>query len=179
MTQAVHLIPLLCPKCRGAVPAQPGEVAWVCDACGQAMLIDDTNGSRSIDAFFSAQIGQNALARPFWVARGSVRFTTRQTYRGDESRAMNEFWSVPRLFYVPAYDLPVNQVVQEGIRLMSNPVAMQSGPRARYQPVVVSPRDVKPLAEFLVMSIEAARKDALKLLDFTVQLEEAQLWFLP
>jgi hypothetical protein len=38
---------------------------------------------------------------------------------------------------------------------------------------------VHPLAEFILLGIEADRKDALKTLNFTLDLERPQLWILP
>jgi hypothetical protein len=179
MSQAVRLIPLQCAKCQTAVPAQPGEVAWVCAACGQALLLDETKGVQPVDVFFSAQIQANQTGRPYWVALGTVSELSRQTYHGNESKAMAEFWSAGRLFYVPAWKLPVDDVVNEGVRLLSKPVLMKPGGPAAFYPVTISTRDVRPLAEFIVMSVEAARKDALKEFKFNIQLAPAQLWILP
>jgi hypothetical protein len=113
------------------------------------------------------------------VARGAVQALQRQTYRGDESRAMAEFWAVPRLFYVPAYRLPVEQVVATGVSLLRQSVRMEPGSRADFHPVILSPTDVRPIAEFVVMSIEAERKDALRDLKFEIKLDPAQLWVIP
>jgi hypothetical protein len=179
MSAPVRLIPLQCFKCQTAVPAQPGEVAWVCAACGQALLLDESKGIEKIDAFFSDQIQPNQTGRPYWVALGTVSGLNRQTFQGNESKAMTAYWAVGRLFYVPAWKLPVEDVVNEGVRLLSKPVLMKPGGPAAFFPVTVSPRDVRPLAEFIVMSVEAARKDALKELNFTIHLVPAQLWILP
>jgi hypothetical protein len=179
MSTPVRLIPLQCPRCQTAVPAQPGEVAWVCASCGQALLLDETIGIQKVDVFFSAQIQANQSGRPYWVALGKVSGLIRQTYRGNESKAMDAFWEAGRLFYVPAWKLPVADMVNEGVKLLNKPVVMKPGGAAAFYPVTVSPRDVRPLAEFIIMSVEAARKDALKELNFQIQLEPAQLWILP
>jgi hypothetical protein len=179
MSTAVRLIPLQCSKCQTAVPGQPGEVAWVCAACGQALLLDEEKGVRPIDAFFSQQIAPNQPGKPYWVALGTVSGLNRQTYRGDESRVMAAFWSAPRLFYVPAWKLAVEDVVRAGVQMLTSPVSMQAGGRAAFYPVTVSPKDLQPLAEFMVMSVEAARKDYLKEINFSIRLEAAQLWVLP
>ena len=86
---------------------------------------------------------------------------------------------MPRLFYVPAYQLKVEEMVAAGVELLYNPVRMQPGSPAAFAPVVVSPADVQPLAEFMVMSLEADRKDMLKELKFEIKLDPPQLWILP
>jgi hypothetical protein len=56
---------------------------------------------------------------------------------------------------------------------------MQAGGRSKIQPVVLSPRNVQPVAEFIVMSIEADRSDAMREMAFDVRLDKPQLWVLP
>lgn len=179
MSAPVRLIPLQCTKCQTALPALPGETAWVCAACGQGLMLDEEKGVRPLDVFCSEQIPPNQTGKPYWVALGTVSGLARQTYKGNESQAMNAFWAAGRLFYVAAWKMTIEQRVNEGVRLLNNPVLMKPGAPARFYPVTVSPRDVRPLAEFMVMSVEAARKDALKELGFQIQLENPQLWIVP
>jgi hypothetical protein len=48
-----------------------------------------------------------------------------------------------------------------------------------FVPVTVAGDDVGVWAEFLVMALEAARKDKVKKIDFNLKLGEPQLWILP
>ena len=176
MSQAVRLIPLMCPRCQTAVPAKPDEVAWVCEQCGQGMLLDMEHGSSPLDVFFSKAIPQNTLGSPYWVSRGVVTITRRETYQGDKGRDAQKFWETPRLFFVPAWKLAVGEIVTQGVRLLREPARMEVGSRTKFQPVVLGWKNVKPLAEFMVMSIEAERSDAMKELVFTIQLDPPQLW---
>ncbi len=179
MSQAVRLIPLLCPKCQMAVPANQGEVAWVCEQCGQGLALDVGKGALALDVFFSNAIPANTPGKPYWVSRGSVAIARRETYQGNQSREMQQFWEHARLFFVPAWGLAVADVVSQGVRLLREPYKIQAGSRGKIQPIVLSWVNVKPLAEFMVMSVEAERSDAMKQLDFTINLEPPQLWVLP
>lgn len=179
MSEAVRLIPLQCPRCSMAVPAQVDEVAWVCAQCGQGMLLSSSEGTLELDVFFSAAISPGATGRPYWVARGVVNPLDRLTYRGNASEEMKQFWSVPRLFYVPAYQLPIEEIVALGLRLLRQPVRMDRGTPTRFLPVVLSPENIRPVSEFIVMSAEAERKDALRELKFDIRLDPPQLWILP
>lgn len=179
----VQLIPLLCVKCQAPVPANPDEVAWVCEQCGEGLALDETpsgnTAARAQDIFFSSGIPQGKPGRPFWVSSGTVTILRREVYKGNESRAAQAFWSTPRLFYIPGWAAKLEEIVSTGVQLLAAPVAMQSGPRAPFLPVVTLPADMKALAEFMVMSIEAGRRDALKRVEFELALQPPQLWILP
>jgi len=56
---------------------------------------------------------------------------------------------------------------------------LQEGPAARYEPVTLSPDDAPALAEYIVMAVEAGRKDSLKAAEISVYLEPPDLWVLP
>ena len=179
MSAPVRLIPLQCPKCQTPVPAQPDEVAWVCAQCEQGMLISDEKGATPLEVFFSASIVQDGIGRPFWVTQGTMTPVSRRTFSGGNNREMDDFWATPRLFYIPAFVLPIDNLLEEGTRLLRNPVGMNRGSVTRFQPVALAPEGIKALAEFIVMSIEAGRADKLKELKFDLNLAKAQLWILP
>jgi len=44
------------PEMPDSRPCSAGEVAWVCETCAQGMLLDEDQGIKKIDVFFSAQI---------------------------------------------------------------------------------------------------------------------------
>ncbi len=185
-TDPIRLVPLTCIKCHAPVPAQPDEIAWVCEQCGQGLLLDacptpgpNESATRVLDVFFSSAIKQGQKGRPFWVARGQVTLTARQTYQGDESRAAREFWAQPRLFYVPAWETTLDEIVSLGVNLLRSPQRLDPGSRMPFLPVVTAPDDVRALVEFMVVSIEADRRDALKTVNFDLKLEPLQLWILP
>jgi len=179
MSKRVRLIPLQCPRCSTPVAAQPDEVAWVCAQCGQGMLLSDEEGVQRLDVFFSRAIPSGKVGNPFWVARGVVRPQVRQTYQGDSSQEMNAWWAAPRLFYIPAFRLKIEESVALGVKYLLQPVRMEPGSPAPFRPVVVSPEDLVPLAEFMVMNIEAERRDALREFRFEIGLDSPQLWILP
>lgn len=176
--RTVKLIPLQCPKCRAPVPARPDEVAWVCEQCGQGMIIDSTQGARPLSVFFSCTIPAGKKGRPFWVSRGQVDFTARETYKGDEGRAAREFWAEPRLFFIPAWECSLEDIISAGTYLLKKPEAMEPGNPVPFLPVVASPGDVRAFSEFLIFSIEAERRDALKTVHFNLQMDPPQLWVL-
>lgn len=182
----IRLVPLVCVKCQAPIPAAPSEVAWVCEQCGQGLLINQNPGGGpgetaacALDVFFSKDIQPGMRGRPFWVTRARVTFSERTTYKGDEGRAAEEYWSVPRLFYIPAWDTTLDEIISMGVMLMKNAPAMVSGSRTHFLPIVTPPGDVRSFAEFIVVSIEAERRDYLKTIRFNMEYENPQLWVLP
>jgi hypothetical protein len=175
----VQLIALVCVKCQTPVPAQPGEVAWVCGQCGQGLLLDVNQGLAPLEVFYATGIPANTPGKPFWVADGRVKFAKRQTYSGNEDRDAHQFWSQPRRLFVPAFTTSLETLLGLGSNLLQKPPALQAGPAARFEPVTLAPEDVTPLAEFIVMALEAGRKDKLREIQFSLELSNPSLWILP
>ena len=58
---------------------------------------------------YAAGIPANTQGKPVWVVTGQVSLN-RETYQGDESRSMQQFWQQPHSFFIPAYTLPLDQL---------------------------------------------------------------------
>jgi predicted RNA-binding Zn-ribbon protein involved in translation (DUF1610 family) len=180
MTQMPALQPLQCLKCQTPLPAEPDEVAWLCPSCGQAVLLDESQpaGLALLEMHFAAGIQNGQRGRPFWVAQGLVT-VQRQTYSGDESRQALEFWKTPRTFFVPAYSCTLDELISLGMQLLKQPVSMMQAQSAAFLPVILSPQDVRPMAEFIIMGIEAERRDMIKSVNVQLNLAKPILWVLP
>jgi len=177
--QPVQLIPLVCVKCQTRLPAEPGEVAWVCGQCGQGLQLDTGKGLIPLEVNYTTGIVPNTPGKPFWVTEGKVTFASRQTYSGNEDREAHNFWAQPRQFFVPAFNNTLEALLDLGSRFLQQPPSLQPGPASRFEPVTLALEDVKPLAEFIVMALEAGRKDKLKEIQFSLELSSPVLWVLP
>lgn len=178
MSAPVELIPMFCIRCQNAIPAQPDEVAWVCGQCSQGLLLSDEKGLTPLDFHYAADIPAGAGGKPFWVAAGKVDIR-RTAFRGDRSGEMLTFWQTSRRFFIPAFELPLEEGTALGVNLLRQSPVLKPGSPAKFAPITVPPEDMRPLAEFIILSIEAERKDDLKTVEFQLQLEEPQLWVLP
>lgn len=178
MDRPVELIPLVCSKCNRPVPAEPGQVAWACEQCGQGLLLDESKGLVPLEICYAAGINPNTKGKPFWVAEGRVTLH-REMYAGNSEREAQAFWSQPRRFFVPAYVTQLNSLVEAGVSLLYKQPDLQPGPAAAFEPVVLQVEDIQPAAEFIVMAVEAGRKDKLKEVNFNLQLSAPVLWILP
>lgn len=174
-----ELIPLKCPRCETPVPAAPDEIAWVCQRCGQGLMLDESGVSLQA-IHFAAGIQPGKKGNPFWVAGGNLRLS-RETYASfsKKDNEAAEFWAVPRRFFVPAFACDLETTLTLGANLIRNPPRLTEGSPAPFSPVTVHPRDIFPLAEFIVVAIEAERKDSIREINFTLELRGAELWVLP
>lgn len=178
MDQPVSLVPLLCPSCATPVPAGVEERAWVCAQCGMGLVLDESQGLAPLTVHYSAQVKPNTAGKPFWTALGSLRLQ-RETFSGDKDRDAERFWSQPRRFFVPAFDVPLETQLSLGNQMLLQPPDLQEGPAIAFEAVTVGREDVKALAEFIAMTIEAGRDDKLKEVHFALELAEPELWILP
>ena len=174
----VRLLPLICPACQTPILAKVDERAWVCATCQKGYLLMVDGSLRAQDIFFSSAIKPGTPGRPFWVAPGQVTISERTTYGGDRGKEAQDFWAAQRLFYIPAFETALEDIISAGVSMLRSPIQVQPGPPAPFLPVVTPPEDLRPLAEFIVYSLEADRKDALKTLKFSLRLENPQLWMI-
>lgn len=180
MDKPVELVPLLCVRCSTPVDAQVGEVAWVCANCGQGLVLDEEKGLASVEVKYVAGIPQNSRGKPFWVAEGQVSMQ-REAYgtlwkkTGESAR----FWSQLRRFFVPAFTCPLETLLKIGTRMALNPPDLRPGSAARFEPVTLFLEDVQATVEFIIMAIEAERKDKVKEIKFSLALSDPELWILP
>lgn len=180
MDRPVELIPLACIKCSTPVPASTEEVAWVCIQCGQGLLLDEVRGLAPLEVNYSNAVPPGSLGRPFWVAEGRTAIQ-RSTFgsRGGQSKDAQRFWAQPRVFFVPAFAASLETLVSIGVDLLMKPPILQAGPPVSFQPVVLPVEDVRAAADFIVLAIEAGRKDKVKEIQHTIELLTPVLWVLP
>jgi hypothetical protein len=176
----IELVPLVCIQCSTAIPAEVEEVAWVCAQCGQGMVLDEAHGLEALDIHYSADIAQNGTGKPYWVADGQVTME-RKTYSsgGEHGNAAKEFWGQSRRFYVPAFQTPLESLLKVAKTMLLKPPRLSSASATPFEAVTLYRDDVLAVAEFIVLAIEAERKDKIKSIDFELKLSKPVLWILP
>lgn len=83
---------------------------------------------------------------------------------------------------MPAWDIQPHTAQSVGTRLIQNPPELKLVSRptgAHLEAANVDANDARKLLEFIVLAIEARRKDWLKDLDFRLDVDDAKLWALP
>jgi hypothetical protein len=177
MEAPVKLVPLNCIRCGSPIPAGIEEVAWACEQCGQGQQLGES-GLLPLEIHYAQGLQPPKKGRPFWVCEGRVALQ-RDTYgRGKSTSEAEQFWSRPRNFIIPAFTYPLDEFASQGPRWLQQPPVMQPGPSALFEPVTVPAEDVQTWAEFVVVALEAERKDKIKTLAFNLEISAPQLWVL-
>jgi len=178
METPVELVPLNCIRCGASIPAEIDEVAWGCGQCDQGQQLGD-DGLLPLQIHYSQEVKPPKKGRPFWVCEGRVTID-RDTYGsfGKKTNDALRFWEEPRQFIIPAFPYPLDDFSRVGVQWLQQPPALRPGPVADFEPVTVAADDVSAWAEFLVMALEAGRKDKVKKIGFKLSLGEPLLWIL-
>ncbi len=179
MSGSIELVLLKCPQCSTPLPAEEEEIAWVCANCGQGWQLNDTGLAAQVVRWMA--VPPNAKPdtwRPIWVFAGQVTFTQRENWqRAAEPDAL---WQRPVRFYVPAYTCPLEHLEKLGAELTRNQTIFPTGPAlGAIKGVTLLPADAAAAAEFIVLTIEAERKDKIKVVNFTLNFGPADLWMVP
>ncbi|WP_420640945.1 hypothetical protein [Candidatus Leptofilum sp.] len=181
----MKLLALRCPSCAQALkPQNPEVVVLGCGNCSTAVSLSDT-GLDTIALQFAAPAVETFDAwLPLWVFNGRVNITNRQTQgRNKEAQQHSEqLWGYPRRLYVPAWELPTETASQLGGDLVQHqPTFQRTSQPDTFSLVeaVITPDDALKLLEFVVLNVEAARKDWLKELQFSIEAAKPQLWAIP
>jgi len=177
----VELIPLRCLRCSTPVPAAPDQVAWACMQCGQGLLLDEVKGLAYLEINYSPLKKAIGRAGPICVRYRHV-FIERDAIRGGSNRIASEVeedWGQGRQFFIPAYSAPLEDLLSRAVEMLQRPPGSLSGPAAAFVPVTLSPGDLTAAAEFIVLAVEAARKDKLRQAQVKVVLESPSLWIFP
>lgn len=178
MSPPVDLVPLECLRCRARLPAEEGQVAWICSACGQGQRLDNESALRELPIHFAeGEPGTSVLWFPFWVLQGTVRIVERLSYGRDQ--APDSRWEAPQTFVLPGFETTPEEGVQWGMRFLREPIRLAPGHASSLPPVTIAPEEAEALAEFVVLSFEADRRDKLKSLRAVLDLGPPELWCLP
>jgi hypothetical protein len=179
MSTSVELRLLKCPQCSTPVPAEEDEVAWVCATCGQGLQLTEDGLALLPVRWATPKAGARVERwRPFWVFAGTVKFTARVSYVGHTEP--EELWNSPRRFYAPAFSSPLAQLQSLGADLTRRQAPLQPGPVAgAVQGCTIFPDDARHAVEFVVLTIEAARPDKLRSVQYEFNLAPPELWMLP
>lgn len=183
----MKLMLLRCPQCQAPLEPEQLDVVVSCRHCFTAVAIDES-GLQPIPVQYAASKRREAEGVrwvPFWVFNGRVNITKRETQGGGGlfgGGSGEEFWSVPRHLYTPAWNLEMPMAREMGQKFTQDQTALKAIPRPNEVQLIsatVTAADALKLLEFIVLSIEAQRKDWLKSLAFRIEAKEPELWALP
>ena len=181
----MKLLALKCPVCAQRLTPKSNQVLVMeCGQCDTAVSINTDTGVSQTNVQY-AQAKENTEAwLPLWVCDARVNITSRQTRKRDgrSEQASHELWGRPRQLCVPAWTLDMQTARQLGTQLIENQPQLQVTEKQKgaiMAEMVVHQEDALKLIEFIVLSIEAERKDWLTDLKFEVETRATNLWVVP
>ena len=180
----MKLLALRCPVCNQPLAPENEHIVFACGHCHAAVHIGD-DGLTPMDLHYATPAAGATVTHwlPYWVFHGRVHITRRDTQgRGSSEGAATQFWGQPRHLYVPAWELSLKVAQQMGSTMIQRQPLPQPLPQpagGRLLPVTLTADDARKMLEFIVLAIEARRKDWLKRLEFHLELEPPALWAFP
>lgn len=175
---------LKCIRCGQPLAATEEEVAWACANCGQGQQLAE-QGLAPLTITWAqpkphaqGPNAQGVVWWPAWVFAGTVKFTQRESY-GGQNRP-DKLWDTPRRFCIPAYPLTLDDLLHWATQLTRLPSLPTAGPALNVvRQCTLHPVDAREMVEFVVLSVEAQQNDKLKRANFALALNEPELWVLP
>lgn len=156
-------------------------MAWVCAQCGQGLLLDEREGLENLEIHYGSGISPGEKGKPYWVVEGRVKLE-REAQEGWFDRSeqhAQRLWGEKRKFFIPAFNTSLDDLLEISSFMFSQPPDLLDGPTADSEAVILSPQDLASVVEFIILSVEAGRKDDIKSIDVTVELDVPVLWVLP
>lgn len=182
----MKLLALRCPNCSNPLAVENDDIVMACHHCGEMVAISQ-NGPVKMPVRFAVPNGQKNPGNqwaPFWVFKGRVVIKRRDTQGvfGSAEKESRKLWSSVGTFYVPAWELSMHTAKHVGSNMIQQQPQLQPIERpngAAFTSATVTPGDARKLLEFIVLAIEAQRKDWLKNLEFALEVDEPQMMALP
>ena len=182
----MKLLALRCPNCAEPLKLDNDAIVIACHSCFKPVAIA-ANGPQLMKIWFATMDpDQKQVDKwvPFWVYEGRVNILQRETQSGWRSNDEDagRFWDSTRQLFIPAWDLDLHRAQDIGSRMIVNqPQFNFVAQPTKYELVeaAVKPDDAERLLEFIVLAIEARRKDWLKNLEFKIDVGKPQLWAMP
>jgi hypothetical protein len=182
----MKLLALRCPQCNEQlVPTDDEAVIVGCRQCFTAVSLHQT-GLHPLPLQYATPAKQAPLVwLPMWVFHGLVRITDRTSQggaRGEDKKAA-EFWQSERRLYVPAWRTPPGAVRELGSQLIQAQPQFQPlsthPDKAAIQDVIFDQAAALKLLDFIIISMEAQRKDMLQKVSFEIRTRQVDLWAVP
>ena len=181
----MQLLALKCPTCGQKLTPQSNETVVVsCAQCLTAVFLQQS-GIKVIPVQYAAPSSDKVeVWLPVWVYNGRVNILRRESQgssKGADKDAA-KLWNAAQKLYAPAWQEPIPQAREIGSWfVVRQPVfeAIEPTESMVMREATITPEDGLKLLDFIVLSLEAERKDWLADLQFEIQTTGRELWAIP
>jgi len=181
----MQLLALKCPTCGQNLKPQSNETVVVsCGKCKTAVSLHQSS-IRAINVQYAAPSSNDVeVWLPMWVFKGKVNIKRRES-QGSSKGADNDaakLWGSANRLFAPAWQEPIREARETGSKFtVKQPQLEVIEPTddMLMQEATITPEDGLKLLDFIVLSLEADRKDWLEDLQFEIQTSGHELWAIP
>ncbi len=155
---SLRLINLDCPSCGSAMRGEGLDTIFFCGHCGDAAVLED-DGLQTVDSTaLMPTPGRHAgVWKPAWRFEVQVRVT--QRVRADGRTTPD--WEAGRTFFIPAFDLPLDDLTRLSRALSEVAESAAEVPREPIRGGTLAVDDALELIRHILIGDEVRRLDML------------------
>jgi|GEM_PF-450017 len=199
MSADFRLVTLDCPQCGAPLAGEDEDLVFYCTACYSGFRVpesgDEPEGVEAATddrlvpvevSFLASPAEAPDLHLPFWLLPARVEILQRKGTGGSFRGLLNFFTgrdaaAVPGdgTFAIPAFRAPLARVMELALRYTFEMPDTGELPRERLTGGSQTVADARKLAEFVLISSEAAKPDTLTELEYRLQFGASRLLGVP
>jgi len=178
--EAIH-----CKNCGSGLVVELNDYVTYCSSCGSGFEITE-NGLIPIEVNFAApalRAEGEVIYKPFWLVKTHVEIFNRDASGGFMSNIFGgsgKATSGDINFYIPAFycSLEAMKYLAQTFT-MKNPVASPQKYNTKITGFAYGKEDAKKLSEFILISIEAEKKDMMKKFEYRIDYKSLEVLGIP
>jgi hypothetical protein len=173
---SLKLINLDCPTCGSAMRGDGFDTIFFCEHCGHAAVLDDEGLDPVESSALLPDAGRTVRRwRPAWRLEVDVRVHDREQAGGRSTPG----WEGRRVFFIPAFDLPLDDLTRLSRALSVAADSAAEVPREPIRGGTLALEDAVTLVRHVLIGDEVRRSDMLASVTVDVEVVGRSLVALP
>jgi len=167
MNSGLRLVNLDCPSCGSAMRGKGSDTIFFCSHCGGGAVLGN-DGLQTVES--SALLPAPGRHPDVWLPAWRVEVQVRVHHRVTADGRSTPEWEDRRVFFIPAFDLPLDDLTRLSRALAEAAEAVTEVPREPIHGGTLALDDALTLIRHILIGDEVRRSDMLA--SVTVDLEE-------
>lgn len=182
----LRLVALKCQKCGSLLNADTKDIVFYCGNCDSGFeLINEKDELVQVNIDFAIpnkKMNAEVVYYPFWVFDANVKINSRDAAGSITGFIMNIFGKDDKKvgkFYVPAFETSLENVKKLGLEFTKGQPEFEVLKKGRLKGCTYSSKDAMKFADFIFLSLEAARSDTLRNISYDLGLSSPKVVAIP
>ena len=182
----LRLVALKCQKCGSLLNADTKDVVFYCGNCDSGFEIINEKDELvpvSIDfAIPNKKMSAEIIYYPFWVFDANVKINNRDAAGSITGFIMNIFGKEDKKvgkFYVHAFETTLENIRKLGLEFTKGQPEFEVLKKGTLKGCTYSSKDAMKFADFIFLSIEAAKSDTLRSISYDLGLSSPKVIAIP